>query len=123
MLSIKLVNKSLKKNNIDVFSKLKKLGINIRRDFLQEYQYGNKTGKLYGKHRASAPGETPAKITGFLGANLKNKQSQNILDIIDTSGYGEYLEFGTKRIKPRQGVKQAIDKNLGAFKNELSRTN
>lgn len=122
MIEIK-VELNLNNKSIDVSTALRNLGRNIKNEFMQEYQFGAKTGRLYGKHRASAPNETPAKISGNLGEKFIYISRPNELDLIDNSGYGGYLEFGTKYIKPRNGVISAINNNLKRFENELSKNN
>lgn len=99
--------------------KLVRLGVDVNKKFQQEYKNGIKTGRYYGTHRASAPEETPARITGNLGRSFQRKASKNYLDLIDNSGYGAFLEFGTRRMKARRGVYQALEKSLRKFEAEL----
>jgi hypothetical protein len=112
---------NFKEKKLNFNGKLNYFGYKIKNDFLKEYGTGIKTGRKYGSHIASAPDETPARITGRLGNSLHMRVAKNELLIADTSGYGAYLEFGTKRIKARKGVVQAIDKNKENFKNDISR--
>lgn len=120
MIEIKI---DLKLNNstINVSKALRNMGRNVKNEFLHEYQFGVKTGRLYGTHRASAPGETPAKLSGNLGNKFIYISRNSEVDFIDNSGYGGYLEFGTKKIKPRNGVISAINNNLQRLENELSK--
>lgn len=101
--------------------KLNFYGYKIKDEFLQEYQYGIKTGKKYGSHIASNSDETPARISGKLGNSLHCRVAKNTLTISDTSGYGKFLEFGTKHIEKREGVLKAIIKNQKGFENDISR--
>jgi hypothetical protein len=112
---------SFKEKNFNVNKKLNDFGYRVKNDFLKEYESGIKTGRKYGSHTASAPNETPARITGKLGNSLQMRVAKNELLIADTSGYGGYLEFGTKKIAKREGVLKAIDKNKDNLKNDLSR--
>lgn len=114
---------SFKEKNFNVNKKLNDFGYRVKNDFLKEYESGIKTGRKYGSHTASAPNETPARITGKLGNSLQMRVAKNELLIADTSGYGGYLEFGTPKgkIKPREGVLKAINKNGESLKNDLSR--
>lgn len=76
-----------------------------------------KSGRLYKgfygqAHIASAPGEAPAIDSG----NLYNKiRSRKISDlnyrVTVPVPYGGYLEFGTKRMKPRPYIRPAISAN------------
>lgn len=72
-------------------------------------------GKRY--HRASAPGEPPARDTGTLAASVEYEVSRrgdmiqgsvgSNLDLVRQKGrtaqpdYGSYLEFGTRKMDPR----------------------
>lgn len=65
------------------------------------------TGRQYGKHRASAPGEPPAKDLGNLSANTNanpnlRDDGDDIVGTIDANAeYAKALEQGTERIAPR----------------------
>lgn len=75
------------------------------------------TGRVYGQHQASAPGEAPTVNTGRL------RQAVNVQKVADGhytvgSGRVEYaddLEFGTRTIAPRPAWRPAIE----AFKQKL----
>lgn len=105
------------------------LGKRIHDNFKTEYESKNKTGRWYGKHRASAKNETPAKITGELLRKTKFEileelhtgEKQKNLSITDNTnkGYSYILEFGNKKIAPRQGFKKAIDKSEPQFFKDL----
>lgn len=62
-----------------------------------------KRGKNGRDHVASAPGEAPAVDTGRLINSSIYKRQVNPLQIVVGSNvkYSEYLEFGTRKIKPR----------------------
>lgn len=123
-MTIEIVFKhDFKGKKININGKLNYFAYQIKDDFLKEYASGIKTGKMYGNHRASAPNETPARITGRLGNSLQTRVAKNELSIVDTSGYGAYLEFGTKNIEKRQGIMKSINRNKEKFKNDLSRIN
>lgn len=68
---------------------------------------GPKTGKTYMrgkvKHQASAPGEPPASDTGTLVSRVINRVNASKVEayVIANIAYASYLEFGTKKMKPR----------------------
>jgi HK97 gp10 family phage protein len=64
---------------------------------------GPKTGAVYGKHQASAPGEAPASDTGNLARSIKVKfdLKQGWAVVKATAPYAFWLEFGTTRMAPR----------------------
>ena len=84
----------------------------------------NKTGRLYmikGKlHRASAPGEFPANLTGKLrkGINYKVRGS-NSMEFGDRVNYGKYLELGTKKMEPREHIVRTVEERSVDFRNAL----
>jgi hypothetical protein len=53
-------------------------------------------GKLYGSHRASAPGQPPANNTGFLAANFKLTMKGFTAKVSDNIFYALALEAGSK---------------------------
>lgn len=62
-----------------------------------------KRGRFGRDHVASAPGEAPAVDTGRLINSSIYKSRVSPLELLVGSNvkYSEYLEFGTRRIKPR----------------------
>lgn len=73
-------------------------------------------GKMI-RHRASAPGEPPARITGALSKTLKIKTSGfTQMDYSAGGGrvnYAGYLEEGTRKMEPRPYLSKAIRDNEG----------
>lgn len=65
------------------------------------------SGKIYGKHQASAPGEPPAPDTNNLRSNtnadpnIREEGGDLVGRIVANAGYAEALEKGTERIAPR----------------------
>ena len=77
-----------------------------------------KSGRLYRvkrgariiNHRASAPGEAPAKLTGNLRSSIDYRvNGSSELNFGTNLKYGLWLERGTKRIKPRPYLQKAIE--------------
>lgn len=80
--------------------------------FGREYKVKGKNGvtKL---HRASAPKQTPALITGEYYEKIFYKsQGANGLEFGNTAEYAEYLEEGTSKMDPRPGLGNAITSSL-----------
>lgn len=68
-----------------------------------------KVSKAGRKHQASAPGEAPAVLTGFLTSSILTdfpKQTEGVITI--GAEYAAYLEKGTSRMRPRPFVKPSI---------------
>jgi hypothetical protein len=64
-----------------------------------------KTGRMYGSHQASAPGEAPASETGALVSGLSvvfrgNQYSRTVV-LSSNDPKSSWLEFGTGRVAPR----------------------
>ena len=63
---------------------------------------GPKTGRWYGNHRASAPGQAPANDTGFLVGSLRINVTQQLgVDLRALAPYAIHLEYGTRNMRPR----------------------
>jgi len=61
-----------------------------------------KSGRMYGTHRASAPGESPAVDSGNLTGSITTIMASSLEAKIGTPvGYAKYLEDGTGRMQAR----------------------
>lgn len=93
----------------------------LRREVREQIKSKDKSGRVYiiqrrdrrFRHRSSAPGETPANITG----KLRNSVDFNVsgstemkFGYDDSVDYGRHLELGSSKIKPRPGLLNAIKK-------------
>jgi len=66
---------------------------------------------VIGPHVASAPGEPPKKITGNLHSGIKIAPTGDggyIIGPTERAEYGEWLEFGTRKMKPRPFMRPAL---------------
>lgn len=87
---------------------------------------GPKTGVLYRipgrkrRHRASAPGEAPANLTGKLrrGVNFQVKGNDQ-MEFGDTELYGKFLEMGTRKMARRPHLEPAVKANQRYAEQEL----
>ncbi len=93
-------------------------GKDVRKEFSRQVLAKDKTGRLYirrtsggakRRHIASAPGETPANRTGTYrkGFDFSVDRSDQ-LTIGNTVDYALWLEVGTKRMRARPGLANAI---------------
>lgn len=88
--------------NKEVLNKTGKTGtIYIRKDRLGRRR----------RHQASAPGESPANRTGFYrkSAGFSVNQGRRELAFGNTADYSLFLELGTSKMKPRPGLKNAVE--------------
>lgn len=67
-----------------------------------------KTGRIYGTHQASAPGEAPASETGDLISKFKKYRRGTKLTVSNFSDHAALLELGTQRMLPRPFMAPAI---------------
>lgn len=79
------------------------------------------SGRVYDKHQASAPGETPAVDTGVLVNSINTQlESSNATEAWAQVGtgveYAEWLEFGTSRMAARPYMRHAFDNNADRIK-------
>lgn len=91
-----------------------KIGDDLKAQLVKDTQT-HKHGRVYrikGRlHRASAAGETPAKITGRYGRSADYIARVSELEFGVRVPYGGYLEDGTKNMAARRGVQNTIEKN------------
>ncbi len=73
------------------------------KDAVLESMAGPKSGRVYGTHQASAPGETPAIDTGDLSEGIHTEGFKRKLesDLVSSDKKSAGLEFGTLRVAPR----------------------
>jgi len=106
-----------------------RLGKDLVKDSKQLIIKGPKTGRLYRikgrsrRHRASAPGEAPANLTGALQKSLDFKiKGADSLEFGSnpnkfgglteaTANYAKVLEEGNRRIKKRPFIRPTVKKN------------
>ena len=98
---------------------------------------GPQSGAMYGKHRASAPGDPPAIDTGALAGSIytatytENKPpaeatqvlpapERNTVHVGPAVEYAEYLEFGTVNMAPRPFMQPALNKVADAVRRDPS---
>lgn len=90
-------------------------------------QTGAKTGRMYGRHQASAPGEAPATDTGHLVNSIHVDAGPGELaaEVVVGAEYGAYLEFGTTDMAPRPFLGPAVEAArpgfVAAVETELNR--
>lgn len=92
------------------------VGQDIVRTVVTGIERGRKTGRVYrlrkgGKivsHRASAPGEFPAIITGELVSSWNFEVRGNQMEVGSTDPNAVFLDGGTKNMKPRALLTVAV---------------
>ena len=85
----------------------------VRNTAITSIQSGAKSGVMYGKHQASAPGQAPATDTGFLQSNivLNIEASGLVANVESRAMYSKFLEFGTVKMKARPFMFPALEEN------------
>jgi hypothetical protein len=88
-----------------------------------------KTGRIYSavvrgkrvRHRASAPGEVPANLSGDLQRSIAFiVNGGNQMTFGANTKYARWLEEGTKNMAPRPYMIKIVGRNLGYAYNRLS---
>lgn len=75
-----------------------------------------KTGRFYGSHRASAPGEAPAIDTGNLAGSIEVEMDGPLTAVVTVGAeYGPFLEYGTAHIAPRPFLTPAVEEARPGF--------
>lgn len=62
---------------------------------------GPKSGRMYGGHQASAPGEAPAVDTGALISSVQTDVQGTEGSVFTNMESAPYLEYGTSQMAPR----------------------
>ena len=78
-------------------------------DAVTKIDGGARTGRMYGNHQASAPGEYPKSRTGELVASIFKRLES--LSVMVGSGldYGKFLELGTSRMAARPWLRPSYN--------------
>jgi len=80
-----------------------------------------KTGRLYGAHRASAPGQAPAIQFGTLAASYRVIPIDHFHAAVASSDEkAPYLEFGTRHMEPRPHLGPAAALERDAFEGAVA---
>lgn len=69
-----------------------------------------KSGRMYGQHQASAPGEAPAIDMGHLVNSVRSKSLAKLSWGVYEALYGQHLEYGTVRMAARPHMRPAADR-------------
>ena len=73
---------------------------------------GSRTGKIYGNHRASAPGEPPKTDTGNLVSSVSNNQTSDFeYNVVAVADYAYELEYGSFKVAPRPFFMKSLREN------------
>jgi HK97 gp10 family phage protein len=115
---------------VEVEKAITKTAINIHSDAVKSVSRAG-SGRLYKRgpgrnlsatHRASKPGDPPAKDTGRLVSSLVWKMdgdSALVGSSITNPPYPMWLEFGTQNMEPRPFLGPALEKNTDKFMQRL----
>lgn len=63
---------------------------------------GPHSGRVYGKHRASSPGEYPAMPRGRLFRTIRKEETADSVTVGTSASYAIYLRRGTSKMKRRK---------------------
>lgn len=79
------------------------------------------SGRMYGKHQASAPGEMPAIDTSALVNSIQVEPEGDLTQVVYTNQeYAVHLEYGTVRMVARPFMTPASEAAAGSFERRLS---
>lgn len=108
-----------------------KIGGILLKQVRQDINHKPKSGRLYrlrkGKrwvnHRASAPGETPANLSGTyrrsMGFQIQGWRRMEFGSRSGTAPYARFLETGTSRMKARPGIGNALNAQQNRVRSEI----
>lgn len=91
---------------------LKKGAIMVADDMIHTITSGGRSGRMYGKHQASAPGEPPANWSGKLVASIRWLTRGVLNYYVEASAeHAHPLEFGTHKMAARPFMLPTMEKN------------
>lgn len=84
-----------------------------------------RTGRMYGAHQASAPGEPPAPDTRTLVDSLRVESEWRgrtySVDVVTDAEYAMMLEEGTSKMAPRPFLRSTLQENESKYRQEIAR--
>lgn len=83
---------------------------------------GPKSGRMYGAHQASAPGESPAIDTSTLANSIQTEPESGAVHVVHTGDVesAAHLEFGTVHMAPRPFLGPAASQEEPEFLREMA---
>ena len=79
------------------------------------------TGRVYGKHQASSPGEAPATDTGSLAASISVVDVSKLTkEVVAGADYAEVLELGGVHMQARPFLSPAVEAVRTSFEAAVS---
>jgi HK97 gp10 family phage protein len=108
-------------DNIDKV--IKRIATEIRNTAVTKISHGTRHGKVYKRrtivHQASAPGEYPKTDTGRLVSSIRTDFKYLEADIGSDVNYSQYLETGSRNMKPRPWLQPSFDANEKKFQDSI----
>jgi HK97 gp10 family phage protein len=94
----------------------------LAKEMKRRIKTGAKSGKQYGNHTASAPGQSPANWTGDLVNSILAINEGKKSRVVVNAKYAEFLELGTSKMRPRPFILPSIQKIKKQLAERLKRT-
>jgi HK97 gp10 family phage protein len=94
----------------------------LAKEMKKRIKTGAKSGKQYGNHTASAPGQSPANWTGELVNSISAINEGKKSRVVVNAKYAEFLELGTSKMRPRPFILPSIQKIKKQLAERLKRT-
>ena len=82
----------------------------LAKEMKKRIKTGAKSGKTYGNHTSSAPGQSPANWTGELVNSISAINEGKKSKVIVNANYAEFLELGTSKMRARPFILPSIQK-------------
>ncbi len=96
--------------------------IKIDREIKISIERGPKSGRIYGNHQASAPGQPPATDSGGLVKSISWRTFNRGLsaEVGSHIFYAPFLEDGTSKMDPRPWLRPAYEKYADDIADEVT---
>jgi len=93
---------------------VQKTALDVQAEVVTSMQ-GARSGRRYGDHRASAPGEKPARDMGTLVGSVGVQSKFNHAIVYASAAHAPHLEYGTRNMAPRPFLRPAARKFNAIF--------
>jgi HK97 gp10 family phage protein len=112
---LKIFSKNADKFGSELDKVIKRIALDIRNTAVKGISQGERSGRIYRRrgitHQASASGEYPKTDTGRLVNSIRTDFRYLEADIGSDVNYSQYLENGTRNMKPRPWLQPSFDAN------------
>lgn len=93
----------------------------VAQEYRDTVRGGGRSGRVYGGHQASAPGEPPATLTGELADSVETDFSGKGIGVVRVKHpASRILEFGGKRFAARPAMRPIMERRAQEYEQKAA---